>query len=275
LSFSDRLGITKPKTILQVEAIDDDLRNGLWQACTESYFHFGNIHNYKFDEPFRAIMARVYVDFFKKTSEVVPYGYESGIGAIREWFFKAEWWQVYNFVEFLLSEFDEPPFPQAGLFCERVSFFLEREKSGYRILAGQFVAITDKVELSTVSQAANLGSKFSGAREHIRSAIALFSKKPHPDYRNSIKESISAVESTARIVTGNPKATLGDALKAMNSKIAIHSALREGMNKLYGYTSDEGGIRHALLEESNVDEAEAKFMMVACSAFVNFCIQRS
>jgi hypothetical protein len=258
LSFSDRLGITKPKTILQVEAIDDDLRNGLWQACTESYFHFGNIHNYKFDEPFRAIMARVYVDFFKKTSEVVPYGYESGIGAIREWFFKAEWWQVYNCVEFFLSEFDEPPFPQAGLFR-----------------AGQFVAITDKVELSTVSQAANLGSKFSGAREHIRSAIALFSKKPHPDYRNSVKESISAVESTARIVTGNPKATLGDALKAMNSKIAIHSALREGMNKLYGYTSDEGGIRHALLEESNVDEAEAKFMMVACSAFVNFCIQRS
>jgi hypothetical protein len=69
-----------------------------------------------------------------------------------------------------------------------VSFFLEREKSGYRILQGQFVAITDKVELSTVSEAANLGSNFSGAREHIRSAIALFSKKPQPDYRNSIKD---------------------------------------------------------------------------------------
>ena len=47
------------------------------------------------------------------------------------------------------------------------------------------------------------------------------------------------------------------------------------MNKLYGYTSDEGGIRHSLLEQSSIDEAEAKFMIVACSAFVNFCIQRS
>jgi hypothetical protein len=69
--------------------------------------------------------------------------------------------------------------------------------------------------------------------------------------------------------------TLGDALKAMNSQIAIHPAMREGMNKLYGYTSDEGGIRHALLDESDIDEAEAKFMMVTCSAFVNFCVQRA
>jgi hypothetical protein len=255
--------------------MDDELRNGLWQACSESYFRGGSRHDYPYDHPFRAIMAGVYVNFFKKTSDVIPYGYEGEIQAVRSWFFSAQWWEVYNFVEFLISEFGEPSFVESGLFGERVSFFLEREKSGYRILQDQFVAITDKVELSTVSEAANLGSKFTGAREHIRSAIALFSKKPQPDYRNSIKESISAVESTARIVTGNPKATLGDALKAMSSKIAIHSALREGMNKLYGYTSDEGGIRHALLEESNIDEAEAKFMMVACSAFVNFCIQRS
>jgi hypothetical protein len=273
LSFSDRIGITKAKSILQIETMDDDLRKGLWQACSESYFNAGS--DYDYDQLFHAIMDRVYVDFFKETTDIIPYGYKAGIGAIRGWFFSAEWWQVYNFLEFLIYEFAGPPFVEAGVFSERVSFFLEREKSGYRILQSQFVPITDKVELTAVSEAANLGSKFSGAREHIRSAIALFSQKPQPDYRNSIKESISAVESTARIVTGNPKATLGDALKAMNSKLALHSALREGMNKLYGYTSDEGGIRHALLEESNVEEAEAKFMMVACSAFVNFCVQRS
>jgi hypothetical protein len=35
LAFSDRIGITQPRTILQVEAMDDELRNGLWQACNE------------------------------------------------------------------------------------------------------------------------------------------------------------------------------------------------------------------------------------------------
>ena len=267
LSFSDRIGITKPRSVLQIEAMDDELRNGLWEACSESYFRARS--HYQFDSEFHSIMGDVYVNFFKKTSDVIPYGYDAGIRAVRDWFFKARWWEVYNFLEFLISVSADTSF------SERVSFFLEREKSGYRILQDQFVAITDKVELSTVSDAANLRSKYSGAREHIKSAIALFSKKPQPDYRNSIKESICAVESIARVITSNPKATLGDALKSMNSNTVIHPALREGMNKLYGYTSDEGGIRHALLEESNIDEAEAKFMMVACSAFVNFCIQRS
>jgi hypothetical protein len=275
MSFSDRLGITKPKSILQVEEMDNDLRNGLWQACSESFFNRSrNRGDYEYDYPFRQIMDRFNVDFLKSTSDAVPYGYEAGIKIVRSWFFSAEWWQVYNFVEFLIS-FDRPPFEVEGTFSERVSFFLEREKSGYRILQNKFVPITDKVELSAVSDAANLSEKFSGAREHIRSAIALFSKKPQPDYRNSVKESISAVESTARIVTGNPKATLGDALKVMNKKIEIHPSMKEGMSKLYGYTSDEGGIRHALLDESNIDEAEAKFMMVTCSAFVNFCVQRA
>jgi hypothetical protein len=275
MSFSDRLGITKQKAILQVDAIDPDLRNGLWQACIESFFHAGNMYDYDYDQPFLAIMNRTYVDFFKGTSEHVPRGYEAGIKAIRDWFFKADWWQVYNFLEFLIAEFDRPPFGTDHAFSERISFFLEREKSGYRILSHQFVAITDPIELSAVSEAASSSAKFAGAREHMRASIGLFSRKPKADYRNSIKEAISAVEAAARVVTGSPKATLGDALKVLSSKIAIHPAMKDGMNKLYGYTSDEGGIRHALLEESNIDEAEAKFMIVTCSAFVNFCVQRS
>ena len=57
MSFSDRLGITKPKSILQVEAMDTDLRNGLWQACTEFFFHAGD-GGYEYDHPFHAIMIK-------------------------------------------------------------------------------------------------------------------------------------------------------------------------------------------------------------------------
>lgn len=274
MSFSDRLGITKPKSILQVDGIDKDLRNGLWQASSESFFHIGDF-DYDYDRPFQTLMGRVHVDFFKSTSDAVPYGYQPGILAIRNWFFSAKWWEVYNFLEFLIAEFDGPPFGARGSFSDRVSFFLEREKSGYRILNDKFAPITDSVELVAISDAASLGPKFSGAREHIQSAIALFSKKPRADYRNSIKESISAVEAAARVVTGNPKATLGEALKVLSGKIAIHPAMKDGMNKFYGYTNDAAGIRHALLEESSNDEVEAKFMLVTCSAFVNFCVQRA
>jgi len=65
--------------------MDDDLRNGLWQACSESYFNAVDDRHYEFDAQFRSIMGRVYVDFFKKTSDVIPYGYERGIAVIRDW----------------------------------------------------------------------------------------------------------------------------------------------------------------------------------------------
>ena len=88
-------------------------------------------------------------------------------------------------------------------------------------------------------------------------------------YRNSIKESISAVESACNITTGS-KATLGQALKALDDKTKVHPALRNAFSSLYGYTSDADGIRHGLLEEANLDFADAKFMLVVCSAFTNY-----
>ena len=46
--------------------------------------------------------------------------------------------------------------------------------------------------------------------------------------------------------------------------------MAEAFRRLYGYASNEKGIRHALLEETaNVAEEDARFMIVACSAFVN------
>jgi len=264
MPFSDRIGVTAPKAILQTESIDDDLRNGLWQACIESYFHY-----YDYDRQYMDVMGRVFVDFFKLPTDRVPEHQYDGLQYVRNWFYKAQWWEVYNFVEFLFG------LPQSGIFIGRVSFFLEREKAGYRIINSQLVPITDPVEIAAVATASQVRGKFVGAQQHLQAAIALFSKKPNPDYRNSIKEAISAVEAIARVVTGNPKATLGEALKKIDERMVIHPALREAMNRLYGYTSDEGGIRHAMLEQSNIDEAEAKFMIVTCSAFVNFCVQRS
>jgi hypothetical protein len=45
--------------------------------------------------------------------------------------------------------------------------------------------------------------------------------------------------------------------------------------KLYGYTSDDSGIRHAILDQPTVGFDEAKFMIVSCSAFVNYLIAKA
>jgi hypothetical protein len=51
----------------------------------------------------------------------------------------------------------------------------------------------------------------------------------------------------------------------------------EGDTSLYAYTSDEKGIRHALLDDSTakVDEADAMFMLGACAAFVSYLLNKA
>lgn len=98
----------------------------------------------------------------------------------------------------------------------------------------------------------------------------MLSDRKNPDYRNSIKESISAVESLARILTKNNKATLGDALRLLEQRRGLHLALREAFSKLYGYTSDEQGIRHAMLDEPKISAADAKFFLLSCTSFINY-----
>ena len=53
--------------------------------------------------------------------------------------------------------------------------------------------------------------------------------------------------------------------------------MKRGFSALYGYTNDERGIRHALLDQdaARVDEAEALFILGACAAFVNYLVAKA
>ena len=118
-------------------------------------------------------------------------------------------------------------------------------------------------------------SPFARAKTHISTAISKLSDRQQPNYRNSIKESISAVESVVRVICDDEKATLGKALKKIDVKVNIHPALKDAFSKIYGYTSDENGIRHALSDESDLDSEDAVSILAACSAFINYIIVKA
>ena len=54
----------------------------------------------------------------------------------------------------------------------------------------------------------------------------------------------------------------------------MHSALKDAYVKMYGYASDSGGIRHALKDVEPSSE-DARFMLVASSAFINYLIVKA
>lgn len=148
----------------------------------------------------------------------------------------------------------------------------EKEYVGYRFVAGEITPITNSLEIQEIEQACQI--PFEGAHVQLQKALGFLSDREHPDYKNSIKESISAIESVCKVIANKPKAELGDALKALIAEgYPIQGALKTGILALYGYTCEAGGIRHAEREtESTVTFEEAKFMMVTCSAIVNYLV---
>ena len=72
------------------------------------------------------------------------------------------------------------------------------------------------------------------------------------------------------------QSTLGNTLKKLETKgVVIHTAMKEGFKKLYGYTSDADGIRHGGIDFTKASEEDARYMMVSCSAFINYLIQKN
>lgn len=94
-------------------------------------------------------------------------------------------------------------------------------------------------------------------------------------WSDSIRESIHAVESVARLL--EPSGDFSKAIKKLETSAKIHGAMKKGFKNLYGYTSDEKGIRHPLLDDGKAatDEYDALFMIGACAAFVSYMINKA
>ena len=71
--------------------------------------------------------------------------------------------------------------------------------------------------------------------------------------------------------------TAEKALAKLEEKAKIHGALVSGFKSVYGFSSDEQGIRHPLLDKEApaVNKTDAMFMIGACSAFISYLINKS
>lgn len=265
--FSQRIGAVQAPTIIQLESISAPLRNSIWNLLV-SLFDEGDSGWWHIAELSSQFFFKLPVD------ELPPYNHRR-----QEWLkkhlFAAPWYTVYDYVEFVVEWYERARVRQRyrkDQLHAILNRIFEEELSGYRFVGDELVPVSSQAEVSAIESALSTTSAtgLAGAHAHIVGALQLLAKRPDPDYRNSIKESISAVEALAKQLGTSDSQGLAGALTELAKKVPLHGALRAGLLSLYGYTSDEGGIRHAMLEEPNVGYDEAKYMAVACSAFVNF-----
>lgn len=276
--FSERKGLKQIRTEIQVDSMDDALRNQLWNLLNSFYWEGMRGYSWVSENPdFNKLFTSIWHNYFKKPLDTMPVFWEKLYKWIRDYFFSCSWSEVYEFLEVVIYYYDG--YESSSLkekFEKTCNLTFERELSAYRFVNGQIVQITSKEEISEIEEAVN--SQIKIVNSHFENALKLFSDRKNPDYRNSIKESISAVEAICKLLAKNEKTTLGNALSIIEreGKIELHPSLKSAFSSLYSYTSDADGIRHALKDEKvNADFEEAKFMLVACSAFVNYLISKA
>jgi hypothetical protein len=265
MSFSQRKGLTPVRTMLQVGSMDDALRASLWNLL---HIHIWDTAEFLYTRmgthgTIEEFAKALWFQYFKKPFSDIPANPHNILQKVENYYFTCQWNEVYDFLEVVVVVWPVPVLRKA------INQILERELAGYRLVNRQFIDVTDPQEIAALEEAINQ-DQFGPVSTHLSRALELLADRKNPDYRNSIKESISAVESLARIMTKNEKATLGDALKLLERSKALHPALREAFSKLYGYTSDAHGIRHAMLDESNLTAADAKFFLLSCTTFINY-----
>lgn len=274
--FSERYGYTKPSDVIIREQITPEIQNAICNCFDKlrsslSYSELGYVHSH-----YPKIERKIWEYFQNKKlkdwhNQVVAINYIEDKSN--------EWYEKLNLIEFTikylcyLSEDENINIkPEAvNYFTQGLNYEFKRLNFAYRIIDKEIVEITAEEEIIAIEKA--LENNKDNIRTHLSKALELYAQKPIGDYRNSIKESISAVEAFCREKTGED--TLGKALNKLESNgIIIPKLLKTAFDKLYAYTNQpDTGIRHALMDDegSYVPQVEeALFMLVSCSAFINY-----
>jgi len=261
MKFSERYGYIKPSEVMIREQMTPEIQNVICNCLhlfsdNLMYDHYNKIERYIW-----CYFMNQRIDFFDSTSDIIKRHIQNN---------EVKWFIKLDLIETMLSlNFESYHLDTVSSFIEHLNSEFKRLNFAYRIVENQIVEITSEQEIKTIETA--IDNNKDNVKIHLNNALKLYAQRPEADYRNSIKESISAVEALSREITGDKGLSFAK-MEAAGYKIP--PVLRRCFEILYGYTNDPTtGIRHALMDDTakHVPGAdEALFMLVSCSAFINY-----
>ena len=282
MNFSERYGYVKPSEVLKRGLLDDEGQTALCNCFDYLAMWFNhydvNSYNHRHDQSYTQLEEAIWC-FFMNQRRASFYRYNGHQVVATEYLLSNgyEWYYKFDMIEFAIrflrqtNENNKNYQAIVDNFIKLINSTFQKLNYAYRVINNEIVEITSQEEIVAIESAIN--DSVNNVKMHLQTALELLAKKPVGDYRNSIKESISAVEAVCRERTG--KNTLGDALNDLSKKgVEIPGVLKVGLEKIYGYTNNkETGIRHALMVDEGTympSSEEAIFMLISCSAFVNY-----
>lgn len=279
--FSERYGYVKPSEVLIREGMPLSIQNAI---CTsfdklKIFLQRQMGDNARGVAEYKTLEKYLWVYFLNNREAYFSYHNSVATDFLEDdnalWFKKLDLVEVaikYLFNrESQLEEYYRVKGSVAEAFTTVLNSHFERLNFAYRVVNKEIVEITSKEEIAAIEDA--LQDSTANIKMHLSKGLELYAKRPEGDYSNSIKESISAVEAYCREKTNEN--TLGKALNHLETKgISLPKVLKEAFEKLYAYTNQGStGIRHALMDQDGTyvpSRDEALFMLVSCSAFINY-----
>jgi len=203
--FSQRHGYSPLVNAFQREAVDEPLRTKLWNILNIAIWDDYAPFEYRLKEKSERItqlVRRLWFNFLNRDLDSLPefrpdYGERGAYGVFKKYFFTCQWYEVYDFLEEIVTDKSELLSTKAR---EWINGELEIHNSAYRFVGEQIAEITNETEIGAIEE--GLSDADAPARAHLATALRMLSDREAPDYRNSVKESISAVEAACRQVTG-------------------------------------------------------------------------
>lgn len=275
--FSERYNYTKPSDVIIREQITPEIQNAICSCYDRLQDTLPKTGNY-YENPYVDLEKYLWTNFLNQREGNFREGIKYHIVATLFLEDKRHpWFRKLDLVEFTIKYLYVYGQKSKGhhrvflSFVEQLNSEFERLNFAYRVVGTEIVEITSKEELTAIES--SMHDSPTNIRTHLNKALELYAQRPIGDYRNSIKESISAVEAYCRELTGEN--TLGKALDKLKDKgLVIPPVLKSAFEKLYAYTNQpDTGIRHALMDEDGTytpASEEALFMLVSCSSFINY-----
>lgn len=270
LRFDQRYGGASLPTQLSPHELSDELRARVWAVIHQS-LEAGKRYDrdsaeYRTTWIWGTFLLKWHIEVDHSPSDEFKREYRPAVAYAKAILFQSDFGRFYTFLEMLAETED------LSAVSAQVAGALIDSRAAWRIIGTEIMPVTSDEQAKAISAALQVVSKHGseGAKAHLRKSGKAIADG---DWAGSVRESVHAVESVAR--TFESASTLPDALKAMQkSGKAIHPAFAKGLIALYGYTSDESGVRHALLDggAAAVTENEALFMYSACASFCQYLI---
>jgi len=252
--------------------LDDETRVGLWNV-TYSLVEIFEGPAYQFSPVEGNLTRRLWTHALNRPGDEFR-GPSAVWTRIKRVILEGTWLQALEIIEDTVAQLEHAGNAQSlqRSLADAFDTVFDHFLVGYRFVGSELTPISSSEEAKSVAVAIDESAVVSGARHSLLRAVELFSDRSSPDYANSVKESISAVEAVVRRVTA--ESTLGAGLNRLETAgVRLHPALKAAWSKLYGWSSDEDGIRHGAVDPADVDQALAKYTLVSCSAFVSYLIE--